>query len=333
MRGRIAAIFTFLLALALFLFLASVVIPGHALADPGNRFLVGGAGYPLCDTTAISTDSDCWSLTSGGAGGASVPGASDTAFVDSNTAPIGFFSGGIMVVDRWIMTGFAGEVTFDGGDLIAHTEFAVSSSSPAFGRFNLGAGRTLASKSIAVSMDGQFQTLSTGVFAFKFAFSVTGGNGEFGFLGFTQYDDTSGTVAWGWGFPAFGGCTGTIVIAFDGMPSGNDYRLLRNSVVVSNDTDLDSSMQFNYDPGPGCGTDSLLAEPATPPICTTGAAVFVQLAPLIVAVAVFTAVALFFLAFKDGDGADPVNRFVPAIVSAVILFSILAALWPLMTVC
>ena len=48
---------------------------------PGPRYLVMGAAG--CTASSVSTDVDCWSNTSGGVGGASVPGVNDTVILDS----------------------------------------------------------------------------------------------------------------------------------------------------------------------------------------------------------------------------------------------------------
>ncbi len=75
-------------------------------ASAADRFLVlGGAG---CVTTTIATDIDCWSTTSGGAGGASVPGTADVALADANSGAGTGTQDAAMSVLGLTMTGFTG---------------------------------------------------------------------------------------------------------------------------------------------------------------------------------------------------------------------------------
>ena len=67
-----------------------------------NRFWVGGSG--TWDTTSTTN----WSATTGGAGGASAPGAADAAFFDSNSGAGTVTLGATVSLLRCVWTGYAG---------------------------------------------------------------------------------------------------------------------------------------------------------------------------------------------------------------------------------
>lgn len=73
-----------------------------------NRYWVGGAGS--------WTDTARWSTTSGGAGGASVPGSSDDVYFDANSGSGAVTTNNNMLVGTLSLTGFAGTFNSTVGD-------------------------------------------------------------------------------------------------------------------------------------------------------------------------------------------------------------------------
>jgi hypothetical protein len=71
-----------------------------------NRYWVGGSG--TWDTLNILN----WSTTSGGVGGASVPGSSDIALLDANSGAVTVTLGADATVSRLTCTGFTGTLDF-----------------------------------------------------------------------------------------------------------------------------------------------------------------------------------------------------------------------------
>ncbi len=64
---------------------ASIVVSLSETVPAVNRFLI--ADDPGCTVTAVSTDTDCWSTTSNGATGASIPTGANDVFFDADSAP------------------------------------------------------------------------------------------------------------------------------------------------------------------------------------------------------------------------------------------------------
>lgn len=77
------------------------------LTAADTHFLVADAA---CTTTTIATDADCWSHTSGGAGGAGVPGSGNAARLDAGSGAGAFTVDANMSAASWVQTGFTGTI-------------------------------------------------------------------------------------------------------------------------------------------------------------------------------------------------------------------------------
>lgn len=68
-----------------------VLLSAPKVSAAANFYLV--AGDAACTATNLGTDADCWSAASGGAGGAGIPGATDTIVIDANSNAGGVCNG------------------------------------------------------------------------------------------------------------------------------------------------------------------------------------------------------------------------------------------------
>ena len=92
------------------------------------KFLVSGAIG--CTTTNIFGDADCWSLTSGGLGGAGIPDNDDTVLFDANSGA-GTVNSGVSfagVSSDFTTTGYLGTFIVDVGDTIEFRDIVLGGS-------------------------------------------------------------------------------------------------------------------------------------------------------------------------------------------------------------
>ena len=101
--------------------------PLRPLTTTDTHYLVADAA---CTVTAIATDADCWSHTSGGAGGAGVPGSGNAAISDASSGAGSFTVDANMNVASWAMTGFTGTLN------MGATTLTVNGSLTLAGTFN-----------------------------------------------------------------------------------------------------------------------------------------------------------------------------------------------------
>jgi hypothetical protein len=101
---KASAVLALILMTSMMLALVMLAQPVVATASD-THFLV--AADAACTATTIDTDADCWSHTSGGAGGAGVPGSGNAVVVDTNSLPGPLMAqwSGTMTVASWTTSG------------------------------------------------------------------------------------------------------------------------------------------------------------------------------------------------------------------------------------
>jgi len=216
-------------------FLSFDWLVGSARATGADtHYLVADAA---CTTTAISTDADCWSHNSGGAGGAGVLGTGNTAALDAGSGAGTFAPDAAMNVGVWNMTGFTGTLNMGTNTLTVNGNLTLA------GTFN---GNT-----------------STVVFAASGTLTMTANNIDRAMYnmtinaGVTVTNATNG--AWVSNLLTVNG----ILVAGGAEPSQQVFNVSGGSVttpvVIGAGGDLDSSGYFIYRLRGPCGTTYTIA--------------------------------------------------------------------------